>query len=100
MTPTITISDEAREFLRCQNDPALQRLLDEAVREYAEFWNGLPIEVDAFGDEDSGRVQFDVAVVAPATGSAMPQLVEFTAVWRPKHTPEERRIVGFSVHYL
>ena len=100
MTPTITISEEARESLLRQNDPALRELLDEAVRDYSEFWGGLPIEVDAFGDEDSTHVKIYVSVVMdPERGALSERHSEFMRGWRSRRPRETWRRIGFSIHY-
>ncbi len=100
MTPTITITEEAQAFFARTLDPALRELVDSSARDYSEFMGGLPFEIDAFSDEDSTFVQVYVTVMAPAGESMMPRLVEFSKGWTPRHSREERRRVGFSVHYV
>ena len=100
MTPTITITEEARAFFDRNPDPALRDLVDRSAREYSKFMGGLPLDVHAYADEDSAYVQVSIAVVAPAAPSLRNRLVEFGKEWISRHSREDRRRIGFSIHYV
>ena len=102
VTPTITITDEAREYFERNPDPALRDLVDRATREYADWFKEERLLLDTDEDPDTGRVQVLVVAEVPAESaeSAMERLTEYMRRWLPAHTREEHRKVGFSVRYV